>query len=130
MEEILEFLKKAGCFYFATVEGDQPRVRPFGVVEIYNNKLYFLTGKGKNVTKQLHENNKIEICATIGEEWIRLEGTIMMDDERDAKKYFLDKNPQLRGMYSEDDQNTQLLYLEHGKATISSFTKPPKEINF
>lgn len=130
MEEVLEYLKSTGAFFFATCDGDQPRVRPFGVVEIYEGRLYFLTGKKKKVTKQVLENPKIEICGLKGEEWIRLEGEVKTDEAREAKKFFLDHNPQLRAMYNEDDDNTQLLYMEHGKATISSFTKSPKEIEF
>ena len=131
MKEVCEFLKRSGCFFLATEEGDQPRVRPFGVVEIYEDKLYFLSGKKKNVAHQIEKNPKIEICAAgRGEVWMRLEGEFKTDDRVEAKKFFLDHNPQLRAMYNENDDNTLLLYLDHGKATISSFTSEPKEIRF
>ena len=130
MKEVYDFLRSSGSFFFATTDGDQPRVRPFGVIEIYEDKLYFLTGKKKKVTKQLLANPKVEICALQGEKWLRLEGEVKMDERREAKKFFLDRNPHLRGMYNEDDDNTQLLYLEHGLATFSSFTEKPKEIKF
>ena len=130
MEEIYQFLRTSGCFYFATCDGDQPRVRPFGVVEIYEGRIYFLTGKKKNVMSQIQKNPKVEICATQGERWIRVEGTVQMDDRREAKKFFLDRNPQLRGMYNEDDDNTQLLYFDHATATISSFVEEPQTITF
>ena len=130
MEEIYQFLRTSGVFYFATCDGEQPRVRPFGVIEIYEGKMYFLTGKKKKVMEQIRKNPKIEICTTQGERWIRVEGSVLMDERREAKKFFLDRNPQLRGMYNEDDDNTQLLYLEHGIGTISSFTEDAKTITF
>ncbi len=131
MKEIYDFLRRCGCFFLATEEGDQPRVRPFGVIEIYEDKIYFLTGKKKNVAKQIEKNPKVEICAAAqGEVWIRLEGELKADERVEAKKFFLDRNPQLRGMYNENDDNTLLLYMEHGKATISSFVNAPKEIRF
>jgi len=130
MIEVYTFLRNSGCFYLATTEGDQPRVRPFGVIELYENKIYFLTGKKKRVAHQLEVNPKVEICSTIGEKWIRVQGEMKMDDRVEAKKAFLDRNPHLRGMYHEEDDNTLLLYLEHGSATISSFTEDAKEIEF
>ena len=130
MEEIYQFLRSSGCFYFATCDGDKPRVRPFGVIEIYEGRLYFLTGKQKKEMEQIHKNPNVEICATQGERWIRVEGSVEEDDRREAKKFFLDKNPQLRGMYNEDDDRTQLLYLEHATATISSFVEEPHTITF
>ena len=130
MKEIYDFLRGCGVFYLATEEGEQPRVRPFGVIEIYEDKIYFLTGKKKNVIAQLKINPKVEICATKGETWIRVVGEVKMDERRESKKMFLDRNPHLRGMYNEDDDNTQLLYLEHANAVISSFVDEPKEIEF
>lgn len=130
MVEIYQFLRGSGVFFFATCDGEQPRVRPFGVIEIYEGKIYFLTGKKKKVMEQIHKNSKVEICATQGERWIRVEGEVQMDERREAKKFFLDRNPQLRGMYNEDDDNTQLLYLEHATGTISSFVEDPKTYTF
>ena len=130
MDEVYTFLRKSGCFYFATCEGDQPRVRPFGVIEIYEGQIYFLTGKKKKVMDQIRKNPKVEICSTIGEEWIRVEGEVKEDDRRESKKFFLDRNPQLRGMYNELDDNTIVLYFESAIATIYSFTEAPKVIEF
>jgi len=62
MEEVLQFLKKCETYYLATVDGDQPRVRPFGTINIFENKLYIQTGKSKNVSKQIQANPKVEIC--------------------------------------------------------------------
>ena len=130
MEEVYEFLKKCGTFYIATVEGDQPRVRPFGVVNIFEGKLYIQTGKSKNVSKQMQVNPKVEISAFMDGTWIRLEGTVVRDDRREAKKSMLDANPMLRSMYSEDDDNTEVLYFEKAKATFCSFTDAPRTVEF
>lgn len=130
MKEVQEFLKECGVYYLATVEGDQPRVRPFGTAEIFEDHLYIETGKKKDVFKQIEKNNKVEICAFKDGKWIRISGTLKLDDRVEAKKDMLDKNPQLRGMYSEFDDNTAVLYFEHAKAVISSFTEAPKAIEF
>ena len=130
MERVEKFLKEAGTYYLATVEGDQPRVRPFGTVNIFEGKLYIQTGKSKPVSKQLAANPKAEICAFKDGEWLRVAATLVEDDRKEAKKAMLDAYPQLRGMYSEDDDNTQVLYLKDATATFSSFTKAPETVTF
>lgn len=130
MERVYNFLKEAGTYYLATVEGDQPRVRPFGTILMFEGKLYIQTGKVKPVSKQLLANPKAEICAFKGGEWIRIAGKLIEDDRREAKAAMLDAYPNLRGMYNEDDDNTQVLYLQDATATISSFTGAPVVITF
>ena len=130
MEEVYEFLKNCGTFYIATEDGDKPRVRPFGVVNIFENKLYIQTGKSKNVSKQMQVNPNVEISGTIGDRWVRLEGKVVRDDRREAKADLLDNNPMLKSMYSADDDNTEVLYFENAKATFYSFTEPPKVVEF
>ena len=130
MYEVYDFLKKCDTYYIATVEGNQPRVRPFGTVDIFEGKLYIQTGKVKNVSKQIQANPKIEICAFDGEKWIRIQATAVPDDRIEAKKHMLDAYPNLQGMYKADDDNTQVLYLKDATATISSFTEKPKVIKF
>ena len=130
MEEVYRFLKECGTFYLATEEGDQPRVRPFGVVNIFENKLYIQTGKIKNVSKQMQKNPKIEICGMKDGKWIRVTGEVVRDDRREAKVSMLEANPVLKSMYSADDDNTEVLYFNGGKAVISSFTEEPKMIEF
>ena len=130
MEEVYEFLKECGTFYIATIDGDQPRVRPFGVVNIFEGKLYIQTGKSKNVSKQMQINPKVEISAFMDGTWIRLEGTVVRDDRREAKASMLDANPMLRSMYSEDDDNTEVLYFDKAKATFCSFTAAPRTVEF
>ena len=130
MEEVYNFLKECGTFYLATEEGDKPRVRPFGVVNIFENKLYIQTGKCKNVSKQIQTNPNVEITGVIGDRWIRLEGKVIRDDRREAKVSMLDANPVLKNMYSADDDNTEVLYFENAKATFCSFVDAPKVVEF
>ena len=130
MEKVYNFLKNASVYYLATVEGDQPRVRPFGTVNIFENKLYIQTGKIKPVSKQLLANPKAEICAFKDGTWIRVSGELINDERIEAKKSMLDAYPNLRGMYDENDSNTQVLYFKNAKAVISSFTSSPEIIEF
>ena len=130
MEEVFEFLKKCGTFYIATEEGDKPKVRPFGVVNIFEGKLYIQTGKVKDVSKQMQINPNVEICGSLDGKWIRLEGKVVRDDRREAKVSMLEANPVLKNMYSADDDNTEVLYFENAKATFCSFTEPPRTVEF
>ena len=109
MKEVYEFLKSAETYYLATVEGDQPRVRPFGTVDIFEDKLYIQTGKSKDVSRQLAANPKAELCAFKDGKWLRVSGELVNDDRREAKEHMLDGYPQLKAMYSADDDNTQVL---------------------
>ena len=128
MEEVFDFLKKCQVFYLATEEGEKPRVRPFGAINIFEGKLYIQTGKVKNVSKQMQINPNVEICGFVDGKWIRIEGKVVRDERREAKKSMLDANPELRGMYSEDDDNTEVLYFENAKATFCSFTENSKVV--
>ena len=130
MNEVYEFLKKCGVYYLATVEGDQPRVRPFGTVNIFEGKLYIQTGKVKAVSKQLAENPKAEICAFKDGTWLRVAGELVNDDSIEAKKAMLDAYENLRGMYDENDDNTQVLYFKDAVATFSSFATPEEVVKF
>ena len=125
MKETLEFLKKAGTFYLATIDGDQPRVRPFGAVCEFEGKLYLVTNNKKDVYKQIMANPKIEISGMADGKWIRLSGEAVQDPRREAKKAMLDANPGLRGMYNEDDGIVEVLYLRNATAVFCSFTDAP-----
>ena len=128
MEKVYEFLKNAGAYYLATVDGDQPRVRPFGTVNVFEGKLYIQTGKAKNVSKQIHANQKVEICAFKDGSWIRVSGELVEDDRREARVSMLDAYPDLKAMYDPDDGNTEVFYLKDATAVISSFTAAPETI--
>ena len=130
MQRVCDFLKEAGVYYLATVEGDQPRVRPFGTAHIFEGKLYIQTGKAKPCSRQLRENPKAEICAFHGGKWLRLAGELVEDDRVEAKKSMLDAYPSLRGMYDENDGNTQVLYFKNATATFSAFGASPETVTF
>lgn len=130
IQKVYDFLNDAETYYLATVDGDQPRVRPFGTVLLSDGKIYIQTGKSKDVSKQLAANPKAEICAFKNGEWIRVAGELVNDDSRDVKVAMLEKMPQLNGMYSADDDNMQMLYFKNATATISSFTAAPETIKF
>ena len=130
MERVCQFLQKAGSYYLATMEADQPRVRPFGTAHIFEGKLYIQTGKVKSVSKQLMANPKAEICAFHAGTWVRISGELVEDDRVEARKSMLDAYPSLRKMYDENDGNTQVFYFKNATATFSSFTAAPETIQF
>ena len=130
MERVCNFLKDAGTYYLATVEGDQPRVRPFGTAHIFEGRLYIQTGKIKPVSRQLLANPKAEICAFHNGTWLRVAGKLVEDDRVEARKSMLDAYPSLRKMYDENDGNTQVFYFKNATATFSSFTSAPETIEF
>lgn len=130
MQKVEKFLKEAGTYYLATVEGDQPRVRPFGTIHIFEDKLYIQTGKVKNVSKQIHANPKVEICAFKNGEWLRVAGELVEDDRIEARESMLEAYPTLKSMYSADDGNTEVFYIKNAVATFSSFTKAPEVVTF
>ena len=130
MERICNFLKEAGVYYLATMDGDQPRVRPFGTAHIFEGKLYIQTGKVKPVSKQIAANPKVEISAFKDGMWIRIAGELVEDDRVEAKKSMLDAYSNLRAMYAENDDNTQVLYFKNGVATFSSFAAPAEVVEF
>ena len=130
MQRVHDFLKNAETYYLATVEGDQPRVRPFGTVHIFEGKLYIQTGKVKPVAQQLAANPKAEICAFKDGAWLRVAGELVEDDRVEARKSMLDAYPGLRRMYDENDGNTQVLYFKHAVATFSSFGATAETVEF
>ena len=115
LTRIINFLDEAQTYYLATAEGDQPRVRPFGTAL---------------VSKQLNANPKAEICAFLNGTWLRISGELINDDRYEAKKAMLDKYPDLRSMYSAEDDNTQVLYFKNATAVFSSFTSAPETLQF
>ena len=130
IERVCQFLQEAKTYYLATVEGDQPRVRPFGTALIFEGKLYIQTGRGKDVAKQLAANPKAEICAFKDGVWLRVAGEFVDDNRVEPKKAMLDAYPDLRAMYDPEDDNTEVLYLKNAKATFSSFTAAPETVEF
>lgn len=130
MERVEKFLKDAGTYYLATVEGDQPRVRPFGTAHIFEDKLYIQSGKVKEVYKQLIANPKAEICAFKDGKWLRVSGELIEDDRVEARQSMLDAYPSLQKMYAADDGNTVVFYFQNATAVFSSFTSEPEVVKF
>ena len=130
MNEVYEFLKKCGTYYLATVEGDQPRVRPFGTVDLFEGRLYIQTGKVKAVSKQIQANPNVELCAFMDGRWLRVAGRLVRDERVEAKRHMLDNYPTLKAMYSAEDDNTEVLYFTETTATFSSFTEAPRAVRF
>ena len=129
-QEIFKLINENPAFHLATVEGDQPRVRPFGTIHIFEGKLYIQTGKVKNVSKQIHANPKAEICAFKDGEWLRVAGELIEDDRTEARQSMLDAYPSLQSMYAADDGNTEVFYFRNAEATFSSFTHEPEVVRF
>ena len=132
MQEVQAYLKECGAFFIATADGDQPRVRPFGVSEIIDGRLYIMTGKVKDVYKQMAKNGKFEICALkkSGSEWMRLSGTLVNDETLSVKEEFLNRNEGLKSMYKADDENMAVLYISNATARFCSFSAPERKVNF
>ena len=130
MKRVYDFLKKASVYYLATLEGDQPRVRPFGTINEFEGKLYIQTGKIKPTSRQIAANPKAELCAFVDNTWIRIACELVEDDRFEARKSMLDAYPNLRSMYDENDGNTQVFYMKNAVATISSFGGAPVVIEF
>lgn len=130
METVYEFIKSCGHYFIATMDGNQPRVRPFGTINIFEGKLYIQTGHKKRTAKQLAENGNAELCAFNGQKWVRVSGTLIEDPRIEAKKSMLDAYPELRSMYDENDGNTAVYYFKNGTAFFSSFTEPEETIRF
>lgn len=130
MNEIYEFLKNCGTYYLATVEGDQPRVRPFGTVDLYEGRLYIQTGKVKPVSRQMKQNPRVEICGMYQGKWIRVAAEAVLDESIAAQEHMLAAYPSLRSMYQPGDGNTEVFCLKSGTAQISSFGEAPRTITF
>ena len=130
MQTVHDFIKKCGVYYLATIDGDQARVRPFGTIVNFEDKLYIQTGKVKDVSKQIEASPKVELSCFDGEKWLRLSGTLVEDDRVEAREYMLDQYPDLKAMYDANDGNTVVYYFKDATAVFSSFTSAPEVIEF
>ena len=128
MNEVYEFLKECGVYFLATVDGDRPRVRPFGTIDVFEDRLYIQMGKVKNVSKQIEKNPKVELCAFKDGRWLRLSGELVRDERVEAKKHMLDQYPNLRSMYDENDGNCLGLRFENCK--VHFYTQGKKEFDY
>ena len=130
MHEVYEFLKQCNVYYLATVEGDQPRVRPFGTVDIFEDKLYIQTGRKKPVAHQMKANPKVELSGMAEGKWIRITAEAVLDERIAPQEHMLAAYPSLQAMYQPGDGNTEVYWLRNATAQICSFTEPAKIIQF
>jgi uncharacterized pyridoxamine 5'-phosphate oxidase family protein len=133
MDEVLKFLTDNPTFYLATIEGNEPKVRPFGFIMKHEGKLYFCTGNQKNVYRQLKANPNCEIStANANGEWIRLKGKVVFDDNLAAKKKVFELAPVLSNIYQgAEDPTFEVFYLTDCEATFCSMTgAPPRTVKF
>ncbi len=131
MDEVYEFLKQCGVYYLATVENDQPHVRPFGTIDLFEGRLYIQTGKSKHVADQMKANSKIEISGMAKNgKWIRLSAEAVLDESTAAQVHMLDAYPSLKDRYQPNDGNNEVYYLKNATAQICSFTEAPKTYTF
>ena len=130
MQTVHDFQKKAGTYYLATIDGDQPRVRPFGTINMFEGRLYIQTGKKKDVAQQITANPKVELSAFDGETWMRVAATLVEDNRAEAQESMLGAYPSIRGMYAVNDGNNVVYYLKDAVATFYTFGGEPKEVRF
>lgn len=130
IEKVYYFLDTARTYYLATVDGDKPRVRPFGTALLHDGKLYIQAGKGKDVVSQIAANPFVEICAFMNGAWLRVSGELVEDNSLDVKTELLDKMPELKNMYNAEDDSMEMFYFKNATATFSSFSEDPEVIEF
>jgi uncharacterized pyridoxamine 5'-phosphate oxidase family protein len=131
MNEVLTFLQDNPTFYLATVDGNIPKVRPFGFVMNYENKLHFCTSNQKDVYKQLKVNPQFEVSTTSKTgEWLRLKGKAVFNTNKQSKQAVLDSAPFLSNMYSVDDSIFEVFYIENAEATFYNMKGASKTIKF
>jgi uncharacterized pyridoxamine 5'-phosphate oxidase family protein len=130
INEVNDFLKEAGTYFLATMDGTKPRVRPFGTSTIYQGKLYIQTGKKKDVARQIAQSPRVELCAYKDGKWLRLSGTLVEDPDLKAQEWMLSRYPELGGMYKAGDGNTIVYYFTDATAVFSSFTAEPYTVKF
>ena len=129
MNEVLNFLAENHIFYIATVDGNIPKVRPFGFIMEFEGKLYFATNNQKNVYKQLKANPNFEVSTTAESgEWLRLKGQAVFNTNRQTKQAALDVSPLLSEMYSVDDSVFELFFIENAEATFCDMTGASRTI--
>ena len=130
MHEVYEFLKQCGTYYLATDEAGQPRVRPFGTVNLFEGKLYIQMGKSKAVSRQIAQNPRVELCGLQGEQWVRVSATLVEDDRLEPQRAMLEVYPDLRRLYQPGDGNVQVFFVKDATATFSSFVSEPRVVTF
>ena len=132
MQEVFEFLKACGTYYLATLDGQQPRVRPFGSYAVHQGRLYIETAHYKPVAHQIDAHPLVEICAFDNQSrWVRIAARLVADESYEAKHAFLEQMPELRDLgYDETGNKMAIYYLTEAEATFSSYTDEPRTVRF
>jgi uncharacterized pyridoxamine 5'-phosphate oxidase family protein len=132
MEKVVEFLKSCGVFFYASCDGNKPRVRPFGFFMVYEGKLYFGMGKQKESFRQTVENPNFEICALNKDNaWIRIRGTAVLDDSKAVSDKAFEANPFLKNLYNEQTGNVMgIFYIKDGYAEIANMMGSFESLTF
>lgn len=123
MSEVVKFISEAGTFYIATIDGNEPKVRPFGLVIEHEGRIYFCTSNQKNIYKQLQVNPNFEVSTTAKDiRWIRLKGKAVFENNLAVKAKAFEIMPHLKDIYnSKDNPIFEVFYVSEGEATIYSF---------
>ncbi|MBQ8425262.1 MAG: pyridoxamine 5'-phosphate oxidase family protein [Clostridia bacterium] len=129
VKRIVNLLKKSNNFFFATLNEDQPNVRPFNAAIEFEGKVYLYTNNRNSAYTQLKNNPKVGICAMISEDrWLKLKGEVVFDNRVSVKKAMLEENPSLKKFYSENDKIFEVFYLTNVTAKIHSNYDSPEVI--
>ena len=129
MNRIVEELKQVGVFYIATIDGDRPRVRPFGSVMEYEGNVYICTGNFKPVYKQISANPNIELCGMYPTgEWLRVSARCVEDNRLEVQTAMLDDPTGPKGLYQAGYGRFVTFKLTDIVATKYGFTSAPQVI--
>ena len=129
MNRVVEELKKVKIFYIATVEDDQPRVRPFSSIAEFESNAYICTGKHKEIYSQISKNPKIELSGMYdGGTWLRVSATLELDERIEAQEAVLNDPTGPSQLYKPNDGRFVVYKLTNVKALKYNFYAAPEEI--
>lgn len=117
LEDVGKFFGACGTFFLATEDGDQPKVRPLSFQMYEDGKLYFVTGRMKDVFHQMEKNPKVEICGFKGADIIRIYGRSVVVDDDALFERCAEVLPLLKQIYNEQTgYKAAVFYIEDPKA--------------
>lgn len=118
MQAILTILRDAGCYYLATLRDGAPELRPFGELTLFEDGLYFNTGRKKDVYHQLKADGRVCLCAFANGAWVRVRAVAEEDDRLPARLAVLEACPVLSNMYAADDGVFTVFRLTQAEAEL------------
>ena len=130
MNKVVEEIRKVNVFYIASIDGDEPRVRPFGSVVEFEGNAYICSGNFKEFYKQVKENPHVELCGMYDDNtsWLRVAATLNEDNRIEVQKAILDDPTGPKGLYEPGDGKFVTFRLENVKATKYSFFSAPEAL--